>query len=47
MFLLIDIVAAFVVSAKTKRKKKKNQMKQMHWKAYLVYLVNTPILNKT
>ena len=41
MFLLTNIVAAFVFSAKTKRKK--SQMKQVYWKGFLVYLVNAPI----
>ena len=49
MFLLTDIVAAFVFSGKKKKKKEKEkkQMKQLYWKAFLVYLVKAPILNTT
>ena len=50
MFLLTDIVAAFIFSGKKKKKKekeKKKQMNQVYWKAFLVYLVKAPILNTT
>ena len=43
MFLLTDIVAAFAINVK--KSEKKSQMKQVRWKAFLVYQVNTPILS--
>ena len=46
MFFLTNIVAAFYLEQQ-KKLKKTSQMKQVHWKTFLVYLVSASILNTT
>ena len=45
MFFLTNIVAAFYLVQQ--KKQKNSQMTQVYWKAFLVYLVNVPILDTT
>ena len=45
-FFLTNNVAAFYL-VQQKKPKETSQLKQVHWKTFLVYLVNAPILNTT